>query len=375
MKTKTTLLLLICAFLIISSLSEAQVRKEIKIPDIPGFFTLKCDFHMHTVFSDGSVWPTLRPQEAWQEGLDAISITDHIEYQPYKDDLPTNHNRSYEIALPEAKKYGITLIRGSEITRDMPPGHINAIFLKDSPPLETEIWQDAVKAAASQGAFLFWNHPGWRQPGEVPIWYDEHTEMFEKGWVKGMEIVNEYSYYPLAHKWCLEKGITMIGNSDVHSPTSMDYDFHKGEHRAMTLVFAREKTAESIHEALLEGRTAVYHKDLLIAKEEYLKPILNNILKVTEEKITLTEYETVYLNLTNCSDIPLKLSAAGKLEEITFPETIDIPANSTVLLKIRNQSKDLGEKKVSLPYRVNNFLVEPEKGLLIGIDLNLLLVK
>lgn len=28
---------------------------KFEIPDIPGYFTMKCDFHMHTVFSDGKV--------------------------------------------------------------------------------------------------------------------------------------------------------------------------------------------------------------------------------------------------------------------------------------------------------------------------------
>ena len=44
----------------------------IEFPDVPGYLTLKCDLHMHTVFSDGSVWPNIRVQEALRDGLDAI---------------------------------------------------------------------------------------------------------------------------------------------------------------------------------------------------------------------------------------------------------------------------------------------------------------
>ena len=51
-----------------------------QIPDIPGYYTLKSDLHMHTVFSDGVVWPHIRVDEAIAEGLDVISITDHVEY-------------------------------------------------------------------------------------------------------------------------------------------------------------------------------------------------------------------------------------------------------------------------------------------------------
>ena len=56
----------------------SPVREELHIPDILGFQTLKCDFHMHTVFSDGLVWPTVRIDEAYREGLDAIALTDPL---------------------------------------------------------------------------------------------------------------------------------------------------------------------------------------------------------------------------------------------------------------------------------------------------------
>jgi len=68
-----------------------------------GQVTLKCDFHTHTVFSDGNVWPTVRVDEAWREGLDAIAVTDHIEYRPHKDDLGDKLNRSYELMTERAR--------------------------------------------------------------------------------------------------------------------------------------------------------------------------------------------------------------------------------------------------------------------------------
>ncbi|MBS4063145.1 MAG: hypothetical protein KGZ74_01220, partial [Chitinophagaceae bacterium] len=79
-------------------------NRKLKFPDIPGFKTLKCDFHQHTVFSDGSVWPDIRVMEALYDGLDAISLTEHLEYQPHKADIPhPDRNRSYKLALDEAK--------------------------------------------------------------------------------------------------------------------------------------------------------------------------------------------------------------------------------------------------------------------------------
>ena len=132
--TKLTLLLFLFVSVLFSlsiCFAQTNTRAEIKIPDIPGYRTLKCDLHMHTVFSDGQVWPTVRVEEAWREGLDVISITDHIEYLIHKDDILKNHNRPYEIARAKAEELGIILIKGAEITRSMPPGHFNGHWIKN----------------------------------------------------------------------------------------------------------------------------------------------------------------------------------------------------------------------------------------------------
>src|SRR5215469_8054916 len=108
MKKLVSLFLAVC----ISLPLFAQGKGKIDIPDLKGYVTLKCDFHIHTVFSDGSVWPTIRIDEAYRDGLDAISITDHLEYRPKKDDIVATHNRSYEIARSAAQTGGIMLIKG-----------------------------------------------------------------------------------------------------------------------------------------------------------------------------------------------------------------------------------------------------------------------
>ena len=97
---------LVSAFLLATCLMnvQAQRRNEIQIPDLDGYTTLKCDFHMHTVFSDGLVWPTVRVDEAYREGLDAISLTEHIEYRPHKKDVVADHNRSFDLCQKQAEK-------------------------------------------------------------------------------------------------------------------------------------------------------------------------------------------------------------------------------------------------------------------------------
>ena len=149
---KNLILSIICIDLLFGHVDN---NRAIEFPDLPGFKTLVCDLHMHTVFSDGSVWPDIRVMEANKDGLDVIATTEHLEYQPYIDDIPhPDRNRSYELAKGFAKNSKLLVINGSEITGDMPPGHANAIFIKDANKLITKDPIDAYLEARKQDAFI-----------------------------------------------------------------------------------------------------------------------------------------------------------------------------------------------------------------------------
>ena len=345
---------------------DLRVRRAVRIPDIPGYRTLKCDLHTHTVFSDGSVWPDVRAEEAWREGLDAVAITDHIEYQPHAEDLPTSHDRSYEIAKPHGDQLAITVIRGSEVTRDMPPGHLNAVFLRSSKPLETSTWRDAVKAAHEQGAFIFWNHPGWtgQQPDGIAKWYAEHTELVEKGMLHGIEVVNERSYYPEAHRWCLEKDLAIISNSDIHAPLNLDYHVHAGDYRPMTLVFAKDASPEAIREALFARRTAAYSGNRLIGKEEFLRPVFERSIEVRTPSVTVEPGGRAWVQVRNDSDVRFELRGGGSEGGVSAPADVGLSANRTSLLTLRaGEEARPGTFRLVARYEVSNLLVEPERGL------------
>ncbi len=351
----------------------AAARREVKIPDIPGYRTLKCDFHTHTVFSDGQVWPTIRVEEAWREGLDAIAITDHIEYKPHRQDVRPDGGRAYEIARAAGDEKGLIIIRGAEITREMPPGHFNAIFLKDIKALDVNDWKDAMKNALAQGALIIWNHPGWegQQPDGVPRWYPEHTEIYEKGWMQGIEIVNESSYYPLAHKWALEKKLAIVGNSDVHDPICLGYDLCKGEHRPMTLVFAKDSNEDAIKEALLARRTAIYYKNSIIGEEKYLRSIFEKSVRTPEAEVTIKGKGKAYIRIHNESEVDFELVANGSPEHIQAPGNITLYGDKTVLLAIGGKEQTFsGTEKIRIPYRVKNLLVAPDEGLQTELAIN-----
>lgn len=92
------ILLIPMFFALLALTVSAQLRKtSLHFPDAGSYKVLKGDFHMHTVFSDGVVWPVTRVEEAYNEDLDVIALSEHIEYRPHtKDITTTDHNRSYE---------------------------------------------------------------------------------------------------------------------------------------------------------------------------------------------------------------------------------------------------------------------------------------
>jgi len=340
------------------SAGQAQVQNRIAIPDINGYKTLQCDFHMHTVFSDGLVWPTVRVDEAYREGLDAIAITDHLEYRSHTKDIVASHNRSYEIAKPAAERNNVILIRASEITQSMPPGHLNAIFLEDCDALVKDDWRASLAEAKRQNAFIFWNHPAWdAQQPDTTLWWKEHTEIYNNGWMNGIEVVNEHQYSAEVFQWALDKKLTLIGNSDIHVPIGMDIDFAKGEHRAMTLVFAKERTTEGIREALDNRRTAVFNKEFLYGEAQYLRPIFENSIEITN---IIQGENSITIQFLNKSGLTFYLKKTAHDKNVVYFRELEIKPHSrnTVTVRFANKNND-----GKLNFEVTNLLVKPGKGL------------
>lgn len=343
-------------------------RKPLRFPDLPGYVTLLCDFHLHTVFSDGTVWPTVRVEEAWQEGLDAIALTEHLEERHHRAEVTGTSNTSFEKAMARAQELGLILIRGGEVTRSMPPGHFNAIFLSDADALAVDDWRQAIKAAIDQGAFVFWNHPGWRQPGTIPVWYDEHTDLLQKGWLHGIEVVNCREYYPDVQTWCAEKSLTLLGNSDAHDPVALEYDLAAGEHRPLTLVFARQRSVEAVKEALRARRTVVYWGNLLLGEDKFLQALFGQGVSVATQGLEVVAGRSAELQLHNSLPVALELAAEGEGDYLTPPDKVNLPAERITLVRLRAaQSARKGSGRALLHFRVENMRVAPGQGLRVSI--------
>lgn len=378
LRSATAMLLMVCIALSINA-QDTAAKKKIALPDIPGYTTLKCDFHMHTVFSDGHVWPTFRVNEAVRDGMDAISLTEHIDYEGQPDDIKRNYNRSYDIATEAAKGKGLLIIRGAEISPRVPPYHNNALFLQDANRIPSPYMKDWKKKfvmkdsitreelmapfleAKRQGAFVFYNHPGysWWDKKDTNIFTGFHKELFEKGILAGVEVANSGRYNIIAHRLAMQYNLTMFSNTDEHYDM---YARYAATHRPMTLVFAKEKTAESIREALQARRTAVYYDDYIIARKPEAEAFFKAALKVTAEKKLRNGEPLLIVKFFNTSDIPftIRASAPYNIEGFPLGQTTLKPHDTTsIILKAIWKYPE----QVPVQMEVSNIIVSPEEAL------------
>ena len=301
---------------------QPVLPRQITIPDTGGFKVLKGDFHMHTLFSDGHVMPADRVTEAVQNGLDVIAITDHIEYRPYfshtgrwklVDGVGNDFNIAYNLAKPDADRQNLLLVPGTEITKfHMPPGHLNALFVQDVNPIAGAVddWRKMLRVAADQGAFLLWNHPGWEAPQSggiekgAPLRFTaEHEEIYKQGLMNGIEVFNGTQYYPIVSDWCNERDLAIFANSDIH-PTELSQYGIQNPLRPITLVLAKERTVESVREAMFERRTIGWAAGMLWGRDPWLPELFNASVEIK----TITPGT---LELTNRSSLPISVSLGG----------------------------------------------------------------
>ena len=387
---------------------KSGLDRTMSFPDTKEYLTISTDLHTHSVFSDGHVWPNIRVAEARKDNIDVLAITEHLEYQPHIMHIPhENRNAAYIEAKRSASGTDLIVINGSEITREMPPGHINAIFVKDAnklykfdqkllpeakeliqeraqgaelpeeqmqvienyalgnlyPPLE------ALKEAKKQGAFVFWNHPMWgSQASDGIARLDEmHKEFITKDLLHGIEIVNTGTYSEEAFKIALENNLALIGTSDVHDLIEWDYDAHNNEHRPVTLVFAKERNEASIKEALFDRRTVVVFKDRLIGKSEHLLPLLESIISISSNGYRKGT-QILKIEILNNSSANMVLENLSEFNFADSDDLISIPKNGKVTLQVKTLEV---LNNLDLKFRILNALTAPKQNPVIAFEIGI----
>ena len=360
--------LTILFFINISLVNYSQTRK-LFFSNPSDTHIISSDLHIHTVFSDGEVWPSIRIKEARRDSLDLISMTEHLEYLSYKNDLKiTDRNRSYNISKALLKKdEPLIIVNGSEITKPMPPGHFNAIFVKDVNPLLNSDGEKSMIEANKQGAFVFWNHPNWIENRDDGIAkFDEiHQRLLEKKLFHGIEVVNEHTYSEEALALALDNNLTIMGTSDIHGLIDWTFDKEKKQHRPITFILSKNRTIKSIRDALFNQKTFVWHRDILIGKEENISPVVSENLEIT----SLGYYKKIVtIKIQNKSVVPFKLRYLGDYTFHKNSSILEIPARGELLVTIK--TKEI-LTSIKMSFEVLNVITAPKKNLVIKKNINL----
>lgn len=326
---------------------EGRQRVEMVLPQVRGFNIYKADLHNHTIFSDGSVTPEFRIQEAWHDGLDVIAVTEHVEYRPYEGKMmnfltgyvpknvkPANSNvirseatdagilsdLNYPVKLYQnaAKAYGITVIPGAEITREPTViGHYNALFTKDNNTIYAKDPMQSIRNAKAQGAIIMQNHPGWRRTTLDMMEFEE--KVYAANLIDGIEIVNGGEFYPRAITRAQKNKFFMASNTDIHGSTAEDYVLGGDGTRNMTFIFAQENTLEALREALEARRTLAYSHGTLAGEQSLLVDLFKASIATKVIQTASSGAKTVLL--TNNSSIKYTLRFGNANPVILNPFT------------------------------------------------------
>jgi len=361
MKTLLTILSIVTSITLHAQSDHShRLGRVIKFPNIPGYITLSTDLHQHTVFSDGSVWPDIRVQEALMDGLNVISLTEHLEYQPHKSDIPhPDRNRSYMLALEEAKDHDLLIVRGSEITRRMPPGHCNAVFITDANKLLIADSLEVFREANRQGAFVFWNHPNWtaQRADGIATLTPFHSKLIQEKLLHGIEVVNDQTYSDEALQLALDHNLTIMGTSDIHGLIDWDFVGGKAGHRPVTLVFAKEKTEASIKDALVNRRTVAVYKDLLIGRDEFLLPLVKESLSMGKSWYT-GKSSVLAVTIENKTNTTITLANRTRYTFHNSHDVITVKPGAETVLEIKTKEK---VTSMTLTFEVLNAVNAPNK--------------
>ncbi|NDL56938.1 CehA/McbA family metallohydrolase [Phytoactinopolyspora mesophila] len=174
-------------------------RPRRTLPADTGRTWLACDFHAHTLHSDGSFGRAELAAAAVEAGLDVLAVTDHN---------TVSHFAGLERI---GSHYGTTLVPGQEVTTDR--GHANAFgaipWVDFRQPAES--WVSHVESAGGllsinhplMGDFA-WSHPLKTRPPLAEIW---HGSWLDTRWTGPLAWWNAWGWDTVP-----------ISGSDFHNP-------------------------------------------------------------------------------------------------------------------------------------------------------------
>ncbi len=208
---------------------------------------LRCDFHIHTSYSDGKSSPAEMALRGRELGLDALAITDHNDYQASLE----------AIEFVRKSGLGVTCFAGEEVTS--PTWHILSIGAHHPVGYTDEQagypgLRKTLDMIHKSGGRAFLAHPYWVSDRRFNQPTEEYERLLRDGGIDGVELLGdvlwEDNLRSLARYNDLDQKdkLPILSNSDTHSP---EHTF--GSY--WTLVFARSNSQEDILAAIQERRS------------------------------------------------------------------------------------------------------------------------
>ena len=331
--------------------NNANRRIEIILPQVRGLNVYKADLHSHSIYSDAELTPEQRVKEAWLDGLDIFSMTDHVEYRRHEgtmlkflkgytdgkakkainanvirkaaseEGILADLNIPTQLAQKAAKGYGesLLIIPGCEITREPKKiGHYNALFTTDNNTIYDADPMQALRNAKKQGALITHNHPGWSRKSCDMTEFEQAA--YAEGLIDGVEIMNGFWFYPKTMQRCVDQKLYMLGCTDIHAQTNVYRN--NGIFRTMTLIFAKENTLKAVRKALEKGMTLAYSAGNIAGDAKLLQDFFK--ASVSCKFLARGKKDSAIYALTNNTSIGYKLIVGKKVLELPAFETITI---------------------------------------------------
>jgi 3',5'-nucleoside bisphosphate phosphatase len=347
-------------------------RTEIQFPKLGEFQVVTGDFHVHTLYSEGTVMPSVRLYEAWTEGVDVVSITDHTEFLTTS--LPEKKGRAFSEVADLAKALDLVLIRGAEVStvysaeNEMMTDVVRrsntdfiVLFVQDENALFAP-FDIAMERARQQGCLNIWAHPGsqWRPIPE---------KFLQMGWLHGVEIRNTVTagrsnleefrgryFYPQVADWGKEKQLALIASSDVHSPAQ--FERLPSKPRDFTLLLVKERSPEGVREAILAKRTMAWFEGMLWGRAADLELLARRSLSISALP---GSGRTQALRVRNASSFPFEIQCKAAQKGWTVPtRALAVPPLGTIVLPA---SRDASQQPASLQLTLANVFTSRQSNL------------
>lgn len=207
-------------------------------------------------------------------------------------------------------------------------GHFNALFTTDNNTLYDPDPLQSLRNARAQGALIQHNHPGWRRTSCAKTEFE--VKAYNEGLIDGIEVANGGSLYLPIIDRAREENLFVAANTDIHITTA-EYYRMKGHMRNMTLIFAKERTLESLREALEAKRTLAYSGGYISGDAQRLKDLF--LASVSYKVISTDKKGTRKIILSNNYSLPFQIKTSKNANPI------DLKPMQSVMLSVAKDKK------------------------------------